>query len=263
MRRFQQFWPMLLILGVTCFSVQPASGADKKTDPTGTWKWERTRGENTRQYTLRIQLDGDKVTGTYASRRNDSNNESKIENAKLEGDKLSFRVVREFNDRKFTINMQGKVAENTITGNGEFSVNGEAREFPWVAKRSVDIQDVLGTWRFTVETENGTLEPTIKFTEKDGKLKGMYTGRSTDREATKISIKDNQLSFTISGENDGNAWNVVYKGKPRGNAIKGSVDYDFGGSTGTIDFVGKRDPVKKKPKDKESGDLKKQQEDKS
>ena len=257
MCRFQQSWAMILILGVTCFAVQPASAADKKTDPTGTWKWERTRGENTRQFTLRLRLDGDKVTGTYASRRSDSNNEAKIENAKLEGDKLSFRVVREFNDRKFTINMQGKVAEDTITGNGEFSMNGQTREFPWEAKRSVDAQDVVGTWRFTIETDNGTLEPTIKFTEKDGKLQGMYTGRSNDREATKISIKDNQLSFTISGENDGNAWSVVYKGKPRGNAIKGSVDYDFGGNTGTIDFVGKRDPVKKKPKDKEVGEVEK------
>ena len=154
------------MLGLAFSWLHPAAGAEKKTDPTGTWKWERTRGDNTRQYTLRVKLEGENVTGTYASRRNNSDNESKIENAKLEGDKLSFRVIREFNDRKMTINMQGKVAEDTITGSGEFLFNGDSREFEWVAKRSVELKDVLGTWKLVVETDNGTLEPVLKLTER-------------------------------------------------------------------------------------------------
>ena len=118
MCRSQQTWLVVLVLGLTFSWLNPAAGADKKPDPTGTWKWERTRGDNTRKFTLRIKLKGDKITGTYASRRNETENETKIENAKLEGDQLSFRVIRQFNDRKFTINMHGKVSEDAITGTG-------------------------------------------------------------------------------------------------------------------------------------------------
>ena len=86
----------------------------------------------------------------------------------------------------------------------------------------------------------------IKFTKQDGKLKGVLTGRNRDREVKKIEIKDNQLTFEISGENDGNQWSVTYKAKPRGNSVKGTIDYDFGGNSGTIDFEGKRLPEKEK-----------------
>ena len=36
------------------------------------------------------------------------------------------------------------------------------------------------------------------------------------------------------------AFKVVYMGKPRGDSIKGTIDYDFNGNTGTVDFEGKR-----------------------
>ena len=47
---------------------------------------------------------------------------------------------------------------------------------------------------------------------------------------------------------------VTYKGKPRGNAIKGAVDYDFDGQTGSVDFEGKLvREAKKKDKEKSAG----------
>jgi hypothetical protein len=53
------------------------------------------------------------------------------------------------------------------------------------------------------------------------------------------------LTWTISGERDGNTFKAVYKGKPDGNEIKGSVDFDFAGNSGTIDFSGQRTPPDK------------------
>ncbi len=246
MRRLQQTLLSVLVLGLTSAWIVPAAGADKKVDPTGTWKWERTRRDNTRQYTLRIKLDGGKVSGTYASRRGETDNKTKIENGKMEGDQLSFQVIREFNGRKFTIHMQGKVSEDTIKGSGEFSSDGGAREFTWEAQRFVETADVLGTWRFRIEIGNGNvLEPTVTLVEKNGKLEGVYTGRSVERDAKHVVIKNNQLIFEVSGENNGNEWKVTYQGHPRGNSIRGTIDYDFGGNVGTVDFAGKRDPEKK------------------
>ena len=105
MRRLKQSWRGFVFVGLASILLTSSAQADQKADPTGTWKWERTFGGNTVEFTLRLQLKGDKVTGTYASRHG----ETKIENAKLEGDQLSFEVNRERNDRSFQIKFQGKV----------------------------------------------------------------------------------------------------------------------------------------------------------
>ncbi len=89
MGRLQHSLLSVLVLAITWAWILPAAMADKTPDPTGAWKWERTFGDNTMQFTLRIKLEGDKVSGTYASRRG----ETKIENGKIEGDKLSFSVA--------------------------------------------------------------------------------------------------------------------------------------------------------------------------
>jgi len=39
---------------------------------------------------------------------------------------------------------------------------------------------------------------------------------------------------------------VIYRGKPSGNKITGSCDFDFDGNTGTMEFTGERTPPKEK-----------------
>lgn len=257
MAHAKQTWLGVVFLGLAAVLQTSTVRADKKADPTGTWKWERTFGDNTVEFTLRLGHKGDKVTGTYASSRA----KTKIKDGKVEGDQLSFQVDREFNDRKFTINYQRKVSEDAIKGKGKFSVDGRSREFDWEAKRSVELADVEGTWKFRIETSNGNvLEPSLKLAKKGKEINGVYTSRRGDIEAKKIEIKDNQLTFEISGENDGNQWKVTYKGKPRGNSIKGTIDFDFGGNTGTVDFEGKRVPEKKEKEGTKQASQKKDKE---
>jgi len=246
MAHVKQTWLGVVFLGLAVVLQTSTVRADKKADPTGTWKWERNFGDNTVQFTLRLDLKGDKVTGTYATSRA----KTRIQHGKVDKDQLSFQVDREFNDRKFTIKFRGKVSEDTIKGKGAFSADGKSREFDWEAKRTVGLADVVGTWRFRIETGNGnSLEPSLKLAIKGKKISGVYTSRRGDIEAKKIEIKDNQLTFEISGENDGNQWKVTYKGKPRGNSMKGTIDYDFGGNTGTVEFEGKRGSEKKEKED--------------
>ena len=64
--------------------------------------------------------------------------------------------------------------------------------------------------------------------------------RDTEDEANNIKVKDNKLTFEISGEADGNEYVAVYTGKPKGDSIKGTIDYEFGGNPGTLDYRGKR-----------------------
>jgi len=99
-------------------------------NPTGTWKWSTTFNNQTRESTLKLKLDGDKLTGVYVGGQ--SNTETPIENASIKDDTVSFSVTRERNGQKATTKYSGKIAGDTISGKQERD-GGEGRE--WIAKR--------------------------------------------------------------------------------------------------------------------------------
>jgi len=109
-----------------------AQAQDKKADPTGTWKWSFT-GQNgqTRETTMKLKLDGDKLTGTISGRGGDT----AIEDAKLTGDEVSFKVTREFNGNKVTTKYNGKLSGDSIKGKTETERDGQPRSRDWEAKR--------------------------------------------------------------------------------------------------------------------------------
>jgi hypothetical protein len=76
-------------------------------------------------------LDGDKLTGKLAGRNNDTD----IEDAKIKGDEISFKVTREFNGNKFTAKYNGKLSGDTIKGKIETERDGNTRSSDWEAKR--------------------------------------------------------------------------------------------------------------------------------
>jgi hypothetical protein len=117
---------LVLVLGL------PAMAQDKKVDPNGTWKWSFT-GQNgqSRETTLTLKLDGDKLTGKISGR----GGETDIEEAKLKGEDISFQVTREFNDNKFTTKYVGKISGDTIKGKTETERDGQTRSRDWEAKR--------------------------------------------------------------------------------------------------------------------------------
>jgi len=112
-----------------------AQAADKKADPSGTWKWSfTTQNGQTRETTARLKVEGDKLTGTVSGRQNDT----PIEDAKLTGEDISFKVTREFNGNKIIQKFAGKISGDTIKGKIETDRNGENSSRDWEAKRSTD-----------------------------------------------------------------------------------------------------------------------------
>lgn len=209
-------------------------------DATGTWKWERTRNDQTFTTVLALKADGSKLTGSYESRRGGS---VKIENGKIDGDKISFQVTREFNGNEFVIKYHGKVSAGRIVGEIEFPTrDGDTRTREWEAERVVGPADVVGTWMLHVETDEGQVyEPTLTISKDGSKLAAVYTSRDRETTVKEITVKDGKLHFAIKGENDnGDGYSIVFNGTPTGNTIKGKVDYDFNDNTGTLDFTGRR-----------------------
>jgi hypothetical protein len=109
--------------------VSPAIAAE---NPTGTWKWETSFGGKTRENTLKLKLEGDKLTGAMLGR---DNQEIAIDNATFKDDKVSFTITREFNNNKFTTKYNGVVKGDTITGKSETERDGQTQSRDWEAKR--------------------------------------------------------------------------------------------------------------------------------
>ncbi|MCI0462708.1 MAG: hypothetical protein L0Z62_37645 [Gemmataceae bacterium] len=107
--------------------------ADDKPNPTGTWKWTVTFNDQSRDFTLKLKLDGDKLTGAMEGR---DGQEIPIMDAKYKDGEMSFSVTRERQGQKFTTKYQGKVTGDTIKGKAESDFGGQTRTRDWEAKRS-------------------------------------------------------------------------------------------------------------------------------
>lgn len=121
-----------LILGLALMGMVTQAQAADKPDPTGTWKWSVTFNDQTRESTLKLKLDGDKLTGTMLGR---NNSETAIENATFKDGQVSFSVTRERNNMKMTTKYTGKLEGDVIKGKTEFERNGQMQSRDWEAKR--------------------------------------------------------------------------------------------------------------------------------
>jgi hypothetical protein len=220
---------------------------DAPADPTGTWEWEYTGDDNTIEFQVKLAWDGKKLTCKYTA----FDETTDIEEAKLEKNQVSFVSTREFNGNEIVARFNGSVKPDDIEGTVEVEFgDNDSREFPWHAERTVEIDDVLGVWELKVETANGLIEPRLTLTKGGDKLQGAYESRFGKREPKNLTLKENKLTWEISGEREGMQFKVIYSGLPRGNAIEGTSEFDFDGNTGTLEFTGKRTP----PVDKEAAD---------
>jgi hypothetical protein len=106
--------------------------AEDKANPTGTWKWSVTFNDQTREMTLKLKLEGDKLTGAMV--RGDQ--ETAIEDATFKGGEIAFKVTRERDGQKRTTKYTGKLDGDTIKGKSESERDGQVRSRDWEAKRA-------------------------------------------------------------------------------------------------------------------------------
>jgi hypothetical protein len=110
-----------------------AARADDKPNPTGTWKWTVKFNDQEREFTLKLKLDGDKLTGTMTGR---DGKDTPIEDATFKDGEVKFNVTRERDGQKFTIKYAGKIEGDTLKGKTEFERDGQAQSRDWEAKRA-------------------------------------------------------------------------------------------------------------------------------
>lgn len=122
----------LLAIGLVGLLAGFAGAADKKNDPTGTWKWEAGREGMKRTSTLKLKLDGDKLTGAMVGM---NNMETAISDATFKDGEVSFSITRERQGNKVTTKYKGKVDGDTLKMTAETDAGGQTRKQEIEAKR--------------------------------------------------------------------------------------------------------------------------------
>ncbi len=210
--------------------------AQDKPDPTGTWKWTISFGGQDREMTLKLKLDGGKLTGAMV--RDDQ--QTPIQDGKYKDGTLSFTVVRERDGQKFTMKYAGKLTGDTIKGTTSFDRDGDTRSFDWDAKRAATAANPTGTWKWTVSMGGQDREVTLKLKLEGDKLTGAQVGRDGQETAIQdAKYKNGEISFTVVRERNGVKITTKYTGKQTGETIKGKIESDRDGQTQTSDWAAK------------------------
>src|SRR5262245_44608549 len=117
---------------IVCLGLVALARAEDKPNPTGTWKWSVTVNDQKRETTLKLKLEGDKLTGTISGR---NNTEIAIDNATYKDGDVAFEVTRERNGQKFTSKYSGKVTGDSFKGKVTFTRDGKEQSREFEAKR--------------------------------------------------------------------------------------------------------------------------------
>jgi hypothetical protein len=106
--------------------------AEEKPNPTGTWKYTVDVNGQSLDVTIKLKLDGDKLTGAVKV----ADTETKIEDAKYKDGEVSFTAKPEFNGNKVTIKYKGTIKGDTFKGKRELERDGQTNTRDFEAKRS-------------------------------------------------------------------------------------------------------------------------------
>jgi hypothetical protein len=113
--------------------IAAAHAARAKDDPSGEWKWQFMFNGQSVDLSLKLKLEGDKLTGTLTSPMGDV----AIQDGQYKDGDLSFKVVRKGQDgTERTSKYSGKLSGDTIKGKVEFERNGQTMSRDWEAKKS-------------------------------------------------------------------------------------------------------------------------------
>ena len=102
-----------------------AQAQDKKADPTGTWTWSQPgrNGGPERKSTLKLKLEGDKVTGTLTAPGSGGQmSDLAISEGRLKDGEISFAVSREFLGNKITANYNGNPSSQKARSSSQFGI---------------------------------------------------------------------------------------------------------------------------------------------
>lgn len=203
----------------------------------GTWKWSFTMPDGSKvEPRLKLHQDGTRLTGTAQFR---PDNDVEIRQGVIQGNQLSFQVVRERDGQTTTTTYRGKVSGETIKGTVESDWAGPKRTYPWEAR--LGSADVSGTWQWTRYYWDWDVVMTLRLKQEGEKVTGkLRAGTRREIEIKEGKFRNRDLSFNV--ERDEGGTNIVtrYRGRIEGDTIKGKMEVGREGSGRALDWEAKR-----------------------
>jgi hypothetical protein len=217
-------------------------GKRKKEEATLSGSWKITlvleSGQELRP-SLRLKQEGDQIHGDYTGT---SGKESRLQDVKFKDGEFSFRAPEQFEENKVSLSYQGKVLGDTMQGTAKFGIEPQLTILNFKGERiKTPTANLGGTWKLKVPFKDGfTFEPTLKLVQLGSGLNGSYLGEQGDTAIADALILGDEFTFEVGRDRDGKHFKLRYQGSVQGDTLKGSVDYDFDGMTGSLHFEGKR-----------------------
>jgi hypothetical protein len=96
--------------------------------------------------------------------------------------------------------------------------------------------DVTGTWDLTVETQQGTANPSVTLQQSGEKLSGTYRGRLGDSKV-EGTLRGNDIQFSVTLRFQDQPLVITYTGTADRDSMRGTVQF---GDRGSGTWSGKR-----------------------
>ncbi len=227
-----------LALALALASGTAAAQADDASAVAGEWKLAITAPDGqTFQPTLKLAVDGDKLSGTFLG---DDGSENPVQDATFSGGELAFSVTLDFGGQQLTSKYRGTVADGALKGTLDYDLGGQTGTLDFTGARPVSLASVLGNWKLVASSPDGqTFEPGLALRADGDKLAGDYTWiDGTTIPISDAALEGDQLRFNVEIDFGGQAMKVAFKSKVAAGKLSGTADYDLGGQTGTVDVTG-------------------------
>ncbi len=212
---------LLALLGLALTGRAAETAKPTPAQAAGTWKWSVSMQDGQSfDAAVALKQDGEKLTGTYTGRLG----EAPIEDGKVSGNTVAFKVTRKRDDQTFTIKYEGKIDGDRIKGAA--TVSEGDRTFEWNAKREASKIDPTGTWKWSMARQDGEkMEATLKLKLEGQKLTGTVSSGDWSVDLEKGQLQGDEISFQTTIERDGAKFIAKSKGKIKGSTIKGKVEF--------------------------------------
>jgi len=231
-------------------------------DVTGAWKSEFDSQIGTQKYTFTFKQAGTNVTGKADSEIGDQKREAELKEGKIDGDKITFVELLNFQDNDIRITYTGQLSVNTNEIKFAREVGNFAKE-EIVAKREQSVSsepkialaaDITGTWEAQFDTQRGLQKYTFTFkqdgTSVTGKANVEMEDQKREAELKNGKVEGDLVSFAEPLSIQGNDINITYTGKlsAKGDEImfKRQVG-DFGSSEATAKRTAAAKPATTNP----------------
>jgi hypothetical protein len=206
----------------------------------GLWKISMTLQDGQKlQPTLNLKREGKGWAGSYIGT---TGKEMRLTNVNYKDDVLSIQLFDTIEGDLVPLNYAGKLSGNKIDGTVKVGAGKEMVSLKFQAEKvETPTANLSGTWKLKVPFKPEQLfEPVLKLSQTGSGLNGTYHGEHDETAISDALVFGDEFTFEVFRNRDGKRYRLKYQGKASGDTMKGSVEYDFDGVAGFLDFEGKR-----------------------